>query len=46
MIELKDAALYYKEEQQQIKAWEYLQQATPKSVLLQFQVLYLSLIHI
>ena len=40
MIELKDAALYYKEEQQQIKAWEYLQQATPKSVLLQFQVLY------
>ena len=40
MIKFTDAALYYKEEQQQIKAWEYLQQATPQSVLTQFQILY------
>lgn len=40
MIKFKEAALYYNDEPQQNKAWEYLQQATPKSVLTQFQVLY------
>ena len=40
MINLRDAAEFYRGEPQQNEAWEYLQGATPKSVLLQFQTLY------
>jgi predicted chitinase len=40
MINFKEAAEYYRGEPQQDEAWEYLQGATPKSVLLQFQALY------
>jgi putative chitinase len=40
MINLRDAAEFYRGEPQQDEAWEYLQGATPKSVILQFQTLY------
>ena len=40
MINFKDAAFYYKQQPQQIKAWEYLQEKVSEDILGEFSTIY------